>query len=292
MYKSPKPWLVPLAVLCLAAGIQAGKDSGPDRLGIYTDRLIVANQTLVLEPAVQAAVERIGGRLAAASANPLPRYTYRILISPQVNAFSTDGGFIYVTTGLLDTCRSADELAAILAREVVHTNGSHQSRFIREQQRKRSNQALVSSLLGLAATFGAAYIAARQGDDAFFQERGGAWTGPYPSYGSSVAAAFASRMLADLGPALADQLCAGLTETAIRGYGQKLELEADAGAIPLLRQAGFDPRAMLSLLERLQVVRSQSPDPSMLPASSPINAEPGLEKRMERIRLLLAEGNQ
>ncbi len=292
MTASPKRWLIPLAVLWLAAGARAGRDPDPSRLGVYTDRLIVANQTLLLAPGVQAGVERIGGRLAAASGNPLPRYTYRIFISPQVNAFSTDGGFIYVTTGLLDTCRSADELAAILAREIVHTNGSHQSRFIREQQRRRSNQALVSGLLGLAATFGAAYIAARAGDDAFFQERGGAWTGPYPSYGSSVAAAFASRMLADLGPALADQLCAGLTETAVRGYGQKLELEADAGAIPLLRRAGFDPRGMLSVLERLKAVRNQLPDPSMLPVSSPINAEPGLEKRMERIRLLLAEGNQ
>lgn len=292
MTPSRKLWLIPLAVLCLAAGARAGKDAAPSRLGIYTDRLIVANQTLVLSPGVQAAVERIGGRLAAASGNALPRYTFRILNNPQVNAFSTDGGFIYVTTGLLDACRSADELAAILAREVVHTNASHQSRFIREQQRKRSNEALVSGLLGLAATFGAAYIAARQGDDAFFQERGGAWAGPYPSYGSSVATAFASRMLADLGPALADQLCAGLTETTVRGYGQKLELEADAGAIPLLRRAGFDPRAMLSILERLKAVRSQLPGPSMLPVSSPINAEPGLEERMERFRLLLAEGNQ
>lgn len=292
MTASPTRWLIPLAVLCLAAGARAGQDSGPARLGIYTDRLIVANQTLVLSPGVQAAVERIGGRLAAASGNPLPRYTYRILINPQVNAFSTDDGFVYVTTGLLDTCRSADELAAILAREIVHTNGSHQSRFIREEQRKRSNEALVSGLLGLAATFGAAYIAARQGDDAFFQERGGAWVAPYPSYGNSIAAAFASRMLADLGPGLADQLCAGLTETAIRGYGQKLELEADAGALPLLRRAGFDPRAMLTVLERLKAVRSQLPDPAMLPVSSPINAAPGLEKRMERIRTLLAEGNQ
>lgn len=290
MASSSKRWLVPLVLLGLAASAPAGAD--PGRLGIYTDRLIVANQTLVLSPGVQAAVERIGGRLAAVSGNPLPRYTYRILNNPQVNAFSTDGGFIYVTTGLLDTCRTADELAAILAREIVHVNGSHQSRFIREQQRQRSREALISGLMGLAATFGAAYIAARQGDDAFFQERGGAWVGPYPSYGSSIAAAFASRLMADLGPALAGQLCAGLTETAVRGYGQKLELEADAGAIPILRRAGFDPRAMLSLMERLQAVRSQRPDKSLLPVSSPINAEPGLEKRMERIRLLLAEGNQ
>src|SRR5512143_1312783 len=88
--------------LCLLVGFVTAGDQDPAQLGLYTDRLIVANQTLVLEPAVNEAVSRIGLRLAAASGNALPAYSFRILSSPQVNVFSSDGGFVYVSSGMLD----------------------------------------------------------------------------------------------------------------------------------------------------------------------------------------------
>ncbi len=287
MVQKGSRYLLLFISLCVAVSHVSGKDPDPGRLGVYTDRLIVANQTLVFEPELSEAISGIGNRLAAVSGNQLPVYSYRILNNPQINVFSTDGGFIYITTGMLDTCTNVDEIAALLAREIVHTNGAHQARFIREEQRKRTTASLVSSLLGVGVVFAGAYIASRHGDSAFFTER--QVPGPFfpYSYGDSVATAFASRMLADLGPRLSEQVCAALTENAIHGLGEKLELEADTVGLQIMERAGFKPQAMLAVLEKLKTVREQAALRSELPVSNPINAAPGLEKRMERMRAQL-----
>ena len=58
-----------------------------------------------------------------------PRYdiTYRTVIirSPTVNSFSAPGGFIVITTALLDTCKSEAQLASALAHEIAHIALNH-----------------------------------------------------------------------------------------------------------------------------------------------------------------------
>ncbi|MCB9245791.1 MAG: M48 family metalloprotease [Flavobacteriales bacterium] len=49
-------------------------------------------------------------------------YAYR---SPYVNAFSTDQGDLFFTTGLLAHCRTEGELAFVVAHEIIHTRKQH-----------------------------------------------------------------------------------------------------------------------------------------------------------------------
>ncbi len=53
------------------------------------------------------------------------QYEVRLIDEERPNAFALPGGRIYLTTGMLDFCRSDDELASILAHELVHTDRKH-----------------------------------------------------------------------------------------------------------------------------------------------------------------------
>lgn len=58
--------------------------------------------------------------IAAVSRRPEVVYTVKIVEEKEVNAFSLPGGFVYVTTGLLEDVQSDDELAGVLAHEITH----------------------------------------------------------------------------------------------------------------------------------------------------------------------------
>src|SRR5262249_25570252 len=94
-------------------------------LGYFEDQQMVASQFLVLGEEVNRQVTAIGDRLASVGGRGDLRYTFRIVNNPIVNAYATSGGFIYVNSGLLDVLGNSDELAAVLAHELVHTNESH-----------------------------------------------------------------------------------------------------------------------------------------------------------------------
>jgi Zn-dependent protease with chaperone function len=51
---------------------------------------------------------------------PDVKYTIKLLDTPEENAFSVPGGWIYVTKGLLKDVQSDDELAGVLAHEIGH----------------------------------------------------------------------------------------------------------------------------------------------------------------------------
>ena len=53
-----------------------------------------------------------------------------IIDAQEINAFTTMGGYIYVTTGLLDFVESYDELAFILGHEVAHEVKLHTQRKV------------------------------------------------------------------------------------------------------------------------------------------------------------------
>jgi hypothetical protein len=103
--------------------------------------------TLVQDPVQIARLKSIGEELLKAAADPvlirgyreqynLPKkgdkamrvpfqFTYKIVRSREVNAFSLAGGPIYFTTGLLDYVQSDHELAAVMAHEMSHVLHHH-----------------------------------------------------------------------------------------------------------------------------------------------------------------------
>ena len=93
-------------------------------------------------------------------------YHVAILDSNEINAFATSGGHIFVTRGLINTAKSEDALAGVIAHEVAHIQLKHGIKAIRNS---RITQALV--VTGTAAA-GAAGLNVAQLTDVFKESVG------------------------------------------------------------------------------------------------------------------------
>ena len=77
-------------------------------------------------------VRKIIVKLASYSSRPGYVYHAYIIKTNEVNAFSTIGGYIYVTTGLLNFVKTEDELAFVLGHEMSHILNKHVIRKIKK----------------------------------------------------------------------------------------------------------------------------------------------------------------
>ncbi len=86
-----------------------------------------------VDPALNAYVSEVGGRVAAYAENPLP-YEFVILNNSIPNAWALPGGKIAINRGLLIELNSEAELAAVLGHEVVHAAARHTAQQISRAQ--------------------------------------------------------------------------------------------------------------------------------------------------------------
>ena len=101
------------------------------------EEMLKSGMKLISDSAMLSRVTAIGARLAnVANKTVIPAtygtenrtpYTYRfhIVDDKDVNAFALPGGWLYVNKGLLDYVQSDDELAGVLAHEVIHAAHHH-----------------------------------------------------------------------------------------------------------------------------------------------------------------------
>src|SRR5579871_1359136 len=108
------------------------------------------------------------GKMIVDAAGPRPfPYSFRVLSSPNVNAFAVAGGHIYVTSGLLGTIHSEAELAAILGHEVSHVALHHCiGRLQYELAVRRIAGSDIGAIVGLAHNLIAATYGSEQETDA------------------------------------------------------------------------------------------------------------------------------
>lgn len=74
---------------------------------------------------LQQYVDNIGQELIAKSDSRDIPYTFQVVESNAVNAFATPGGFVYVTTGLIEEADNQAQLASVIAHEIAHINQKH-----------------------------------------------------------------------------------------------------------------------------------------------------------------------
>ena len=76
-------------------------------------------------PVLLTYLDRIARRLWGHVESPLPPIEIRILMDPTLKAFAYPNGIVYLSTGVLSHCRNEDQLAAIIAHEIVHYSERH-----------------------------------------------------------------------------------------------------------------------------------------------------------------------
>ena len=79
---------------------------------------------ILKDPVITEYVNRVEQNIAENSDAKVP-ISIKVIESPQINAFTLPGGFIYVNTGLLQTASSEAQLAAVLSHETAHVACRH-----------------------------------------------------------------------------------------------------------------------------------------------------------------------
>lgn len=113
---------------------------------------------------LQQYVNEVGQRTAKAGQRPELQYYFTVLDSEDINAFTTGGGYVYITRGIMNYLNSEAELAAVLGHEIGHVNARHPVRQQTQSTLSGIGAAAVGiftgsgDLAGLANYAGAALI--------------------------------------------------------------------------------------------------------------------------------------
>ena len=82
---------------------------------------------------LQKRISAIGDRLITANGLSKDDFSFKVLNSPEINAVTIPGGYIYIYKGLVDFMPTDEELAAVIGHEMGHVTGNHLARRQREQ---------------------------------------------------------------------------------------------------------------------------------------------------------------
>ncbi|MGC8861575.1 MAG: M48 family metalloprotease [Armatimonadota bacterium] len=151
-------------VLLVAPAFAAEPDLGEHevKLGQEAAAQVAKENKLSDNAADLKRVREIGERIAAvANTKEVPalygspkitpfEYTFDIIEEDDVNAFCVPGGHIYVYRGLLNFVESDQELAAVIAHEIVHA-AHHHMVYLLQKQAALNNQmaiAILATMLG------------------------------------------------------------------------------------------------------------------------------------------------
>ena len=102
---------------------------------------IAAGAAVLQDSLVSAYVNDLGQRIAAASQRPEIEYSFTVLNSRTVNAFTSGGGQVFIYRGLIECMGSEAELAGVIAHEVGHIVGKHTARAL-------TNQLIMAGIVG------------------------------------------------------------------------------------------------------------------------------------------------
>jgi predicted Zn-dependent protease len=95
------------------------------KAGAEAAEQVAAHMGLVDDAATTALVAEVGERVSAVAPTQGYDYSFQIVDRVEPNAFALPGGHIYVSRGLLALTNDEDELANVLAHEIVHVSGRH-----------------------------------------------------------------------------------------------------------------------------------------------------------------------
>jgi Zn-dependent protease with chaperone function len=94
-------------------------------LGRHAAGEIEKDIRLIEDPAIVKFIDDLGQSLARKSSRKGIAYTFKVVNSPEINAFALPGGFIYINRGLIEAAETENELAGVLGHEIGHVVARH-----------------------------------------------------------------------------------------------------------------------------------------------------------------------
>ncbi|MFA7404329.1 MAG: M48 family metalloprotease [Pelobacteraceae bacterium] len=95
---------------------------------------------------LQKYVNLVGKTLTQNCSRPELDFHFVVIESSEINAYSTPGGYVFVTTAVLTKMENEAELAGVLAHEIAHVTDRH---IVKELSLKGAEKSAVSSIAAL-----------------------------------------------------------------------------------------------------------------------------------------------
>jgi predicted Zn-dependent protease len=105
------------------------KESLSDKIGAKTYEMVKNTYGIYKNDSLLNEVSSIGRALEKHLVLEKP-LNYFLLDTPEPNAFATEGGYVYVTRGLLGLMNNKDELAGVMAHEISHVTERHNRKML------------------------------------------------------------------------------------------------------------------------------------------------------------------
>jgi beta-barrel assembly-enhancing protease len=263
-------------------------------------------------PEVNAYLNKLGQTLALVSDMPetFNGYHFLALDSEEINAFGAPGGFILITRGMLRCASSEEEVAAILAHEIGHVTGKDGVNAIEASRKKDIAAATYGPWLKAGVQAGAD-VAVHRGTSALLRPL----TSRLPGFaGNAVENAAADAIKEGLKKSV-EAFSASITDVVgtlvVAGYSREQEKQADLAAVTILHRMGYDPMALVRMLQVMKTrlkpggldFAKTHPDPSVrmgyvkgavdaltpLPTAAKASKPAAVSKRQARYKAALAK---
>ncbi len=95
------------------------------RLGAENAQMVQEQMGIYNHAALTEYVRKVGNRLVKQLDNNPFEFRFEVVDDPTPNAFALPGGYVYVTRGILSLITTEDELAGVMAHEIIHVTQRH-----------------------------------------------------------------------------------------------------------------------------------------------------------------------
>jgi predicted Zn-dependent protease len=90
---------------------------------------------IINDPEINRYVNVLGDSIARlTSRTDIPKWSFYVVDSKEVNAFAVPGGYIYVNRGLIERTQRMDQLAGVIGHEIGHVVRRHSIKQMQQQQ--------------------------------------------------------------------------------------------------------------------------------------------------------------
>ena len=112
-------------------------------------RQILSTQRQSSDPAMNATVKRVGANIVKALGQSGTKYTweFKVLESPEANAFALPGGKVAVYSGMFKHVSGDAELAAVIGHEIGHVMARHGAERMSHDMAAQTGGIIVSTVL-------------------------------------------------------------------------------------------------------------------------------------------------
>lgn len=235
-------------------------------LGGWISKQLRTEFVTVRCPEIESCLGETINRLKIAAG--VPDLSTRVVVfgASDLNAFALPNGEVFVTSGLLDSLDTEDEIAAVLAHELDHL--IHHDAVERLRVKKEGQKG--SDAIGSAEAIVDVTIQ-------ILNER------------SSLSEDFAERLVRRAVRVGADRWSQHMKIELVSDFSAETELRADVSGAKMLYAVGIDPEANLRMLYVLRDLHERTLEKNEVVMSNLINMRPGIHERIKNLEEVLAE---